>query len=72
MPTHVVARRLADAFIAWTSWWSGNLEHLPLPVVFLTAFLHFFNGQHYNNEAIGGYYTWLTREADAKKTIKSE
>ena len=41
---------------------TGNTAHLPGPVVFLTAALHFVNGLYYADEAVGSYYTWKERE----------
>jgi hypothetical protein len=41
---------------------TGNTAHLPAPVVFLTAALHFVNGLYYADEAVGSWYTWAERE----------
>eukprot|EP00039_Didymoeca_costata_P013490 m.205851 g.205851 ORF g.205851 m.205851 type:complete len:143 (+) comp15791_c0_seq13:556-984(+) len=49
------------AFIGWTAWYNGKTQHMPSIIVFIVVFLHFFNGQHYAEEAIGGYHKWKTK-----------
>lgn len=48
--------------LGWQNWVLSSDKLYPgaeflLPLV---VFLHFYNGQHYNQEAIGGYYKWKT------------
>eukprot|EP00041_Stephanoeca_diplocostata_P024777 m.636663 g.636663 ORF g.636663 m.636663 type:complete len:260 (-) comp22599_c0_seq1:2615-3394(-) len=59
-------------FIAWTAWRRGHTAHLHGAVVFLVAFLHFFNGVYYADEAVGSYYTWLERGKHADNTTTAE
>eukprot|EP00040_Diaphanoeca_grandis_P021687 m.115795 g.115795 ORF g.115795 m.115795 type:complete len:250 (-) comp28448_c0_seq1:96-845(-) len=54
------------AFIAFTSWYSGNTQHIPIAAVIVVATLHFVNGIYYADEAVGSFYTWAERERAAK------
>jgi len=48
-------------FIAFTAWYNGQTAHMHVCCVVLVAGLHFYNGIHYADEAVGSYYTWKER-----------
>ncbi len=57
------------ACLAYVCWSSGKLTPTGLDrfwyhdmCLIVAAGLHFYNGQHYAQEAVGGYYKWAERE----------
>jgi hypothetical protein len=54
-------------FLAWQAWLLGNYQ-VPTGFLFLIAFLHFTNGQHYAAQAVASHEKWrLEAQVPGKK-----
>jgi hypothetical protein len=54
-------------FLAWQAWLLGNYN-VPTVFLFLVAFLHFTNGQHYAAQAVASHEKWRIEAKSEKRS----